>query len=81
MDFVPMLLSTVNNSIGNKKNHITVEKLSKLFMSKEALSDLDKYIIDTIQSEASKEEIANFKNKFKIPTENINYVLSLNPYK
>ncbi len=76
-----MLLSTVNNSIGNKKNHITVEKLSKLFMKQSILSDLDKYIIDTIQTEASQEEIENFKNKFHIPTENINYVLSINPYK
>lgn len=81
MDFKPMLLSTVNNSIGNKKNHITVEKLLSLFSKKTYLSELDKYIIDTIQTEATKEEINNFKNIFHIQNEDINYVLSINPYR
>ena len=57
----PLLLSTINNSIGNKKNHFTVEDLYILFNEKNTYSDLDKYVIDTIQTEATADELANFK--------------------
>ncbi len=81
MEFYPMLLSTVNNSIGNKKKHIGTKELLAIFSKKSTLSELDKYIIDTIQNEASKEEIENFKNMFHITSEDVKYVLSVNPYK
>ena len=76
----PLLLSTINNSIGNKKNHFTVEDLCILFNEKNTYSDLDKYVIDTIQTEATEDELANFKKTYHIPSEKIEYVLSINPY-
>lgn len=76
----PILLSTINNSIGNKKNHITVQDLCNLFHGKEVLSELDKYVIDTIQTEATEEELNNFKKTYHIPNKQIKYVLSINPY-
>ena len=76
----PILLSTINNSIGNKKNHITVQDLCNLLNGKEVLNDLDKYVIDTIQTEATKDELENFKNTYHIPSNKIKYVLSINPY-
>jgi len=76
----PILLSTINNSIGNKKNHITVQDLCNLFNGKEVLNELDKYVIDTIQTEATKEELNNFKKAYHITTKQLEYVLSINPY-
>ena len=76
----PILLSTINNSIGNKKNHITAQDLCNLFNGKKVHNDLDKYVIDTIQTEASKDELENFKNTYHIPSSKIKYVLSINPY-
>lgn len=75
-----LLLSTINNSIGNKKNHITVQDLCNLFNGKKVLNDLDKYVIDTIQTEATENELANFEKTYHIPSEKIKYVLSINPY-
>ena len=76
----PILLSTINNSIGNKKNHITVQDLCNLFNGKKVFNDLDKYVIDTIQTEATEDELANFKKSYHIPSKNIEYILSINPY-
>jgi len=75
-----ILLSTINNSIGNKKNHITVQYLFELFSGKKNFNDLDKYIIDTIQTEVTKKELDNFKKTYHIPEKQINHVLSINPY-
>ncbi len=72
--FNPMLLSTVNNSIGNKKNHLTVKQLCDLFKKNTSYTELEKYAIDTIQTESNKIEIENFSKK------HINHVLSINPY-
>ncbi len=80
-EFKPMLLLTVNNSIGNKAKHFTNTSLVELFNKKfEEYSNLDKYAIDTIQSEASKAELNNFIKKFNISTDKVKYVLSVNPY-
>ena len=76
----PILLSTINNSIGNKKNHITVQDLCNLFNGKKVLNDLDKYVIDIIQKEATKEELTTFKKNYKITTKQLKYILSINPY-
>lgn len=76
----PLLLSTINNSIGNKKNHFTVNDLCILFNGKIIYNDLDKYVIDTIQTEATKDELENFKKTYHIPSKKIEYVLSINPY-
>ncbi|GAA7152354.1 hypothetical protein HpBGD46_14590 [Helicobacter pylori] len=44
------------------------------------MSNIDKYIIDTIQQEALDQEIEWFSQDYHIPMENIQYVLSINPY-
>ena len=82
---LPMLLSTINCSIGNEANHLTIDDLCDLFLNikeKECkLSTLEKYAICTMQDEALPQEFEFFKQKYNIPQENIDYVLSLKPYK
>ncbi|GAA8593592.1 hypothetical protein KYTH49_13910 [Helicobacter pylori] len=82
MPFSPMLLATINNSIRNKNNHVSLEYLIDLFMKKKTtdLSNIDKYIIGTIQQEALDQEIEWFSQDYHIPMENIQHVLSINPY-
>ncbi|GAA8410522.1 hypothetical protein E5L20_05985 [Helicobacter pylori] len=82
MSFAPMLLATINNSIGNKDKHVNLEYLIGLFMDKKTtnLSNTDKYIIGTIQTEALEQEIEWFSQDYHIPMENILHVLSINPY-
>ncbi len=80
-NFKPMLLLTVNNSIGNKSKHFTIKSLVQLFNKKvEDYSNLDKYAVDTIQTEASSAELNNFIKKFHIPSDKVDYVLSIDPY-
>lgn len=79
--FKPMLLLTINNSIGNKSKHFTIASLVELFEKQyENYTNLDKYAIDTIQTEASKSELMNFVEKFNISPDKVKYVLSINPY-
>ena len=79
--FKPMLLLTINNSIGNKSKHFTSDKLVELFDKKyNEYSTLDKYAIDTIQTEASDIELNNFIKKFNISADKVKYVLSVNLY-
>ncbi|MEJ8617256.1 hypothetical protein [Helicobacter pylori] len=82
MPFSPMLLATINNSIRNKNNHVSLEYLIDLFMKKKTtdLSNIDKYIIGTIQQEVLDQEIEWFSQDYHIPMENIQYALSINPY-
>lgn len=77
----PMLLLTVNNSIGDKTKHFNVNTLITLFNKKcSEFNELDKYAVDTIQSEATKQEIDTFKKVFNINNNKIKYLLSCNPY-
>ena len=79
--FTQKLILTINNSIGNKKNHFNYIDVCKLFNpSKKTFNDFEKYAIETIQTEASSNEINNFTKKYNIPKANINHVLSINPY-
>lgn len=78
--YSPNLLITINSSIGNKKNHITIQDLCNLFNGKGILSELDKYVIDTIQKEATKEELNYFRENYNITNEQLKYILSINPY-
>ncbi len=77
----PKLLLTVNNSIGNIKNHLTVKELYNLFtVDKPTYNDIEKYAIDAIQTEATSSEIDTFKKTFHISDLNIKHVFSINPY-
>lgn len=78
--FNPMILSTVNSSIGNKKNHLTVDELCNLFKKKSKYTELDKYVIDIIQTESSKCEIESFAKNFNISKKDIGYILSISSY-
>ena len=80
-EYTPMLLSTVNNSIGDKNLHFTVDKLLEFFNKKcSEFTELEKYAVDTIQTEATTYEINSFKNYFHINSKNIDYLLSCQPY-
>ena len=80
-EYKPMLLLTVNNSIGDKKSHFTTEKLLGLFDKKcSEFTDLDKYAVETIQTEATIQELSSFKEFFHINSEKIDYLLACHPY-
>lgn len=80
-EYIPMLLLTVNNSIGDKKSHFTSEKLVNLFDKKDSeFTELDKYAIETIQTEATSQEIIAFKEVFNINSEKIDYLLKCHIY-
>ena len=51
-----------------------------LFNEKVIYNDLDKYVIDIIQAETTKDEPENFKENYHIATERIEYILSINLY-
>lgn len=79
--FKSMLWLTVNNSIGNKSKHFTIKSLVQLFNKKLTdYSNLDKYAVDIIQTEASKAELNNFIKKFYITSDKVDNVLSVDPY-
>ena len=75
--FQPMLLLTVNNSIGNKKKHFTIESLCQLFNKEQDFSSVEKYALDTIKTEASPEELSWFSKDYHIPLSKMKYVLSI----
>ncbi len=63
-----MILATVNNSIGDKKKHFSIDELVKLFndfnMKKvEARGD---YAINTIFKEATLQEFFDFLKEYKV---------------
>ena len=70
---IPMLVGTVNNSIGNEKNHFTAKSLKELFFKKGNFTSLDRYAIDIIQTEATKSEIDCFAKNYQILEKNISY--------
>ena len=71
-----MLLSTVNCSIGNKKKHFTLTALKQLFYKKDALNIYDKYALKTIKNEATRMELEDFMDYYKIPTSRVEKALS-----
>ena len=78
--FQPMLLLTVNNSIGNKKNHLTVESLCQLFSKKGNFSNIEKYALDTMKTEATLQELSWFSNDYHIPISKLKHVISTDIY-
>lgn len=78
----PALLLSANCSISDKSKHISTEELYDLFMTlgTRELSDIEKYIIETIQSEAHPQEVQNFQTLYKIPQGNIEKLLNYKPY-
>nr|WP_286347991.1 hypothetical protein [Helicobacter sp. NHP21005] len=73
-----MLHATINNSIGNIKNHLTLEHLVSLFLNPpKILTLLEKYAIDVIQKEATRQEIDSFSQAFHIPQKEVEHILSL----
>ena len=78
--FKPMLLLTVNNSISNKKKHFTVEDLCQLFNKEQKFSSVEKYVLDTIKTEASPEELSWFSKDYHIPLSKMKHVLSTDFY-
>lgn len=82
----PTLLLTVNCSISNSSNHLSIQHLCDLFLhikeKENHLTSIEKYAITTMQEEAKSQEIEWFKQDYPyIPKENIDYVLSIKPYK
>lgn len=71
-----MLLATVNCSIGNKKNHLDSKVIKELLTGKKPQSNLEKYAIDVIKTEASQQEIENFANFYRIAKKSVKAVLN-----
>ena len=78
--FQPMLLLTVNNSIGNKEDHLTIKSLCQLFSKNSGFSNVEKYALDTIKTEATEEEISWFSQDYHIPLSKLKHVLSTDLY-
>jgi hypothetical protein len=77
----PMLLATINNSIGSKDKHFSINDLLQLFKKKDShFTPSEKYMICAIQEEADEYEISSFKNKFHISQQMVDHVLSATPY-
>lgn len=78
----PMLLLSANASISDKSKHLSVEELQNLFMSvgSRELSEVEKYIIEVIQSEAHPQEVKNFQARYHIPQERVDALMSYDPY-
>lgn len=78
----PMLLLTVNCSISDRSKHLDTQGLCELFMSvgERELSEVEKYIVETIQAEAQPQEIATFQTRYNIPQERVDKLLSFDPY-
>ncbi|NDJ27697.1 hypothetical protein DMB95_06935 [Campylobacter sp. MIT 12-8780] len=74
------LLSTINCSIGDVSKHLDAKGLCDLFLhikdKEKHLSNLEKYALKIIKTEAYPQELEWFKKDYKIPQENIEYVLS-----
>ncbi len=79
-EFSPMLLLTINNSIGDQKKHLTIAMLCDLFQKETDFSPVEKYAVDIIQTEATESELSSFSKQFNIPKEKINHVFSLAVY-
>lgn len=81
MRYNPMLLLTVNNSVGDRKKHVNTEYLVNLFMNPPSvLSKTDRYVIETIQTEACSQEIDMFVKDYNIPKKNVEHILSIDAY-
>lgn len=78
----PMLLLTANCSISDRTKHLDTQGLCGLFMSvgERELSEVEKYIVETIQTEAHPQEIATFQARYNIFQERVDKLLSFNPY-
>lgn len=78
----PILLLSANCSISDRSKHLSVEELKNLFMSvgSRELSEVEKYVVEVIQSEAHLQEIESFRTQYNIPQERVDKLLSFNPY-
>lgn len=78
----PMLLLSANCSISDRNKHLSVEELKNLFMSvgSRELSEVEKYVVEVIQSEAHPQEIKNFQTRYHIPQERIDTLMSYDSY-
>lgn len=81
---LPMLLLTINCSISDKRNHLTLDELLDLinnFDSKKAkLSSIQKYAIGIMKTEANSDEIKRFIQDYHITKKDMDSVLSFEPY-
>lgn len=71
-----MLVATVNCSIGNKKNHLDAKAIKALLSGKQAHNNIEKYAINIIKTEASKQEIEKFASFYRISKKSIKAVLN-----
>lgn len=77
-----MLLLSANCSISDRNKHLSVEELKNLFMSvgSRELSEVEKYVVEVIQSEVHSQEIKNFQTRYHIPQERIDTLMSYDSY-
>lgn len=70
-----MLVATVNCSIGDKKKHLEAKIIKELLAGKSPQSNLEKYAIDVIKTEATQQEIESFASFYRIPKKSIKATL------
>ena len=72
------ILLDINCSIGNEKKHLTIEQVVKLFDKKvEEFDVFDKYAIDILRTESSKESIDAFVKEHNISNEKLEYIMNV----
>ena len=71
-----MLTATANCSIGDKSKHLTSKQIRDIFLYGKPKNNIERYIIDTIKTEALPQEIEAFAKIHKIPMSIINEVLN-----
>ncbi len=75
------ILFDINCSIGNESKHLTEEQVVKLFNKKvDEFDVLDKYAVDVLQTEVSKESLEVFVKEYKISKQKLDYILKAKIY-
>ena len=72
------ILLDINCSIGNEKKHLTIEQVVKLFDKKvEEFDAFDRYTVNILRIESSKESIEAFEEEHNISNEKLVYIMNV----
>jgi hypothetical protein len=72
------ILLDINCSIGNENKHLTIEQVVKLFDKKvEEFDVFDRYAVNILRTESSKESIDAFVKEHNISNEKLEYIINV----